>query len=200
MFELSRSCQLVGSLADGRTHRSRQATRGGIHLGRRSVDAAQEHSLPVRQRIQRNLRNVEPAERMVDREDVDARPIERELPARAALRGVEARDRLGAPDELGGERAEGREALREQPVRPVGARDDVERVRRVVVGVVEGDGDGLGEDRRGQRGEDGEDGGQLHDVFGGWLLSGEGRARSAGDPGDRPRCDGGSPLYYESFV
>ena len=79
--------------------------------------------LVVRQLVQRRLRDIEAAVRVVDCEDVDARPVERQRPAGAALRRVPSRDRGSAADELRRERPEGREALGEQPVCAVGAGD-----------------------------------------------------------------------------
>ena len=85
---------------------------------------------------------------MVDREHVDAPPVVRQRPARPARGVVPARDRRGPADvrELG-ERAERAEALGDEPVGAVGARDASERRARVVVRLVVGDAD-----RRGERG------------------------------------------------
>ena len=77
---------------------------------------------------------------MVDREHVDAPPVVRQLPARSALRRVPARDRRRAADvrEVR-QRAERAEALGEQPVRAVGARDVRETCALAIVCLVVGD-------------------------------------------------------------
>ena len=71
---------------------------GLVNLLRRRVDATQEHRLAARKRVHRLLRNVEPAVGVVDREDVDALALVRQLPARPALVRVPSRDRGRAAD------------------------------------------------------------------------------------------------------
>ena len=116
-----------------RTHRLKTASRGS-DLRRLGVHATKERSLVVRERVHRRERDVEPRVGVVDREHVDALPVVRQLPARAALGRVPSRDRGRAAD-VGEvwQRAKGAEALRDHPIRAVGARDGREAAGRVVV-------------------------------------------------------------------
>ena len=117
-----------------------QAANGGSDLRSSGINATQERALVVGQRVHGLERNVEARVGVVDRKHVDALPVVRQLPARPARGGVPARDRRRASDvrEVR-ERAEGGEALGEQPVRAVGARDVREAGRAAVVRLVVGD-------------------------------------------------------------
>jgi hypothetical protein len=79
------------------------------------------HRLPLREIKHRELADVEPGRCDVDREHVDRRAVERELPARPAAGRVPACDSLCAAD-IGplGERPKGRVTLGKKAIRAAG--------------------------------------------------------------------------------
>lgn len=111
------------------------------NLGRRGIDASQLDGLATRQGVHGVERNVEARGGVVDGQDVDGVAAVRELPAGAARGRVPARDGGGASDV-----GEARDlALRlpvvagDEAVGAVGARDDGQGTRAVVVAGVVGD-------------------------------------------------------------
>lgn len=147
---------------------SLEAALAGSDLLGLGVDASQEDSVVVRERVHRTEGNVEARLGVVNRDDVDRRAVVRELPAGAALVRVEARDDGGATDvrEVR-QRAEGREALGEHTVRAVRARNGGQGAIGVVVRLVVGHRDrGGGRGRRkgsgGSEDEGGDSSEELH--------------------------------------
>lgn len=86
---------------------------GLVDLGSLGVDAPEEDTLVVCERVHRRQRDVESRGGVVDGEHVNRRPVERELPAGAAFGRAKARDGCSTSNELGRQRADGRELCRE---------------------------------------------------------------------------------------